>query len=60
MVLPHARQVLETRLRELARSLQFKNQKSQIENEMVRLPGVAPGHAPWHGAILLLNHNRGN
>ena len=25
---------------------------------MVRLPGVAPGHAPWHSAILLLNHNR--
>src|SRR3954464_7899309 len=26
--------------------------------QMERLPGVAPGHAPWHGAILLLNHNR--
>src|SRR5208282_5163924 len=25
---------------------------------MVRLPRVAPGHAPWRGAILLLNHNR--
>jgi len=28
------------------------------ERRMVRLPGVAPGHAPWRGAILLLNHNR--
>ena len=26
--------------------------------KLVRLPGVAPGHAPWRGAILLLNHNR--
>jgi len=25
---------------------------------MARLPGIAPGHAPWRGAILLLNHNR--
>jgi hypothetical protein len=25
---------------------------------MVRLPGIAPGRAPWRGAILLLNHNR--
>ena len=25
---------------------------------MVRLPGVAPGHSPWRGDILLLNHNR--
>ena len=22
------------------------------------MPGIAPGHAPWHGAIRLLNHNR--
>ena len=28
--------------------------------ELVRLPGITPGHAPWRGAILLLNHNRGN
>lgn len=28
--------------------------------ELVRLPGIAPGHARWQGAILLLNHNRGN
>ena len=27
-------------------------------NHLVRLPGVAPGRAPWQGAILLLNHNR--
>ena len=59
VVLPHARQVLETRLRKLARSLQLQNQKSQIGNEMVRLPGVAPGHSPWLGDILLLNHSRG-
>jgi len=25
---------------------------------MVRLPGVAPGHSPWRGDILLLNHSR--
>lgn len=25
---------------------------------LVRLPGIAPGHAPWQRAILLLNHNR--
>jgi hypothetical protein len=34
------------------------NRKSQIENGMVRLPGIPPGHAPWQEAILLLNHNR--
>ena len=28
--------------------------------DMVRLPGIAPGLAPWRGAILLLNHNREN
>jgi hypothetical protein len=45
----------------LARSAQqIVNRKSQIVNGMVRLPGIAPGHAPWRGAILLLNHNRGN
>ena len=27
-------------------------------NSLVRLPGVAPGRAPWRDAILLLNHNR--
>ena len=26
--------------------------------ELVRLPGIAPGHAPWQGAILVLDHNR--
>ena len=26
--------------------------------KLVRLPGIAPGHAPWQEAILLLNHNR--
>ena len=25
---------------------------------LVRLPGIAPGRAPWQGAILLLDHNR--
>ena len=34
------------------------NRKSEIENEVVRLPGIAPGHAPWREAILLFNHNR--
>ena len=24
----------------------------------MRLPGVAPGHSPWRGDILLLNHSR--
>ena len=24
----------------------------------MRLPGVAPGHPPWRGDILLLNHSR--
>jgi len=26
--------------------------------ELVRLPGIALGHARWRRAILLLNHNR--
>jgi hypothetical protein len=26
--------------------------------KLVRLPGVAPGHSPWRGDILLLNHSR--
>ena len=34
------------------RQSQIVNRK--IVNRMVRLPGVAPGHAPWHGAILAL------
>ena len=34
------------------------NRKSEITNGMVRLPGVAPGHPPWRGDILLLNHSR--
>ena len=28
--------------------------------QLVRLPGVAPGHSPWRGDILLLNHSREN
>ena len=36
-------------MRKLARGLLKK---------LVRLPGIAPGHAPWQEAILLLNHNR--
>jgi hypothetical protein len=39
---------LETRLRKLAHGV----------SRLVRLPGIAPGRAPWQGAILLLNHNR--
>jgi len=49
LVLPQASGVLETLLHKLVRGIY-----------MVRLPGIAPGHAPWRGAILLLNHNRGN
>ena len=29
-----------------------------IRTKLVRLPGVAPGHSPWRGDILLLNYNR--
>jgi hypothetical protein len=29
-----------------------------IREKVVRLPGVAPGHSPWRGDILLLNHSR--
>ena len=39
----------------LTRSLsprRLVNRKSQIVNEMVRLPGIAPGHPPWRGGIL--------
>ena len=36
-------------MRKLARGLLKK---------LVRLPGIAPGRAPWQEAILLLNHNR--
>jgi len=39
---------LETRLRKLAHGV----------SRLVRLPGIAPGRAPWQEAILLLNHNR--
>ena len=39
---------METRLRKLAHGVSI----------LVRLPGVAPGRAPWQEAILLLNHNR--
>ena len=30
----------------------------RFERRLVRLPGVAPGHSPWRGDILLLNHSR--
>jgi hypothetical protein len=36
----------------------FRTPHSAIRNRMVRLPGVAPGHPPWRGDILLLNHSR--
>jgi hypothetical protein len=29
-----------------------------LYEKLVRLPGVAPGHPPWRGDILLLNHSR--
>jgi hypothetical protein len=50
VVLPHARQVLETRLRKLARGLclPIANPKSEIANELVRLPGMGfPSLARW-------------
>src|SRR5207302_3052907 len=31
-----------------------------LNSKLVRLPGVALGHALWRRAILLLNHNRRN
>ena len=34
------------------------NRKSEIVNELVRLPGIAPGPSPWQEDILLLNHSR--
>jgi hypothetical protein len=49
-VLPQADWVLETRSRKLALDVW----------KLVRLPGIAPGHASWQEAILLLNHNREN
>ena len=48
-MLPQARWILEIRLHKLVHDAFEK---------LVRLPGIAPGHAPWQGAILLLNHNR--
>jgi hypothetical protein len=66
VVLPHARQVLGTRLRKLARGLFEADIETRRAGalrsaiKMVRLPGIAPGHPPWRGDILLLNHNRGN
>jgi hypothetical protein len=64
-VLPGVSGVLETLPRADAQPVRFArparqiiNRKSEIENGMVRLPGIAPGHARWQGAILLLNHNR--
>jgi len=42
--------------------LSFGNSAAQagarLVLKLVRLPGIAPGHAPWRDAILLLNHNR--
>ena len=31
---------------------------ARLNEKLVRLPGVAPGHPPWRGDILLLNHSR--
>ena len=59
-VLPGVSRVLEAWQRADAQSNKIGNHESQIENGLVRLPGIAPGHAPWREAILLLNHNRGN
>jgi hypothetical protein len=46
------------------RSLSFGDSTAQAGaqpvdvNEVVRLPGIAPGLPRWRGGILLLNHNR--
>ena len=56
---PEVSKVLETSPRADAQPvLELVNRKSQIVNMLVRLPGIAPGHPPWRGDILLLNHNR--
>jgi hypothetical protein len=59
-VLPGVSRVLEAWQRADAQSIEITNHQSQIENELVRLPGIAPGRAAWQEAILLLNYNRGN
>jgi len=43
-----------------AACLEIVNRKSEIENEMVRLPGIALGPSPWHEDILRLSDSREN
>ncbi len=53
---------METLLHELVRGLleieMHGSEKGCASRQLVRLPGVAPGHSPWRGDILLLNHSR--
>ena len=56
---------METLLHELVRGLWIIGNRNARKREsivhlekLVRLPGVAPGHSPWRGDILLLNHSR--
>jgi hypothetical protein len=54
-VLPEVDRILEIQPRADAQPVEIVYRKWDV-----RLPGIAPGHAPWREAILLLNHNRGN
>ena len=49
---PHKLSFGDSAARWRAACLEIGNHQSQIVNGMVRLPGIAPGHAPWRGAIL--------
>ena len=42
------------------RELSFGDSVARLARgvRLVRLAGIAPAHAPWRGAILLLDHNR--
>ena len=57
----HGPTKLASRLGAAPSKLSFGDSTAQAGarlKKLVRLPGVAPGHAPWREAILLLNHNR--
>jgi hypothetical protein len=62
LVLPQACGILEILLHELVRGLfgwnALKWEANVHPKKLVRLPKVAPGHSPWRGDILLLNHSR--
>jgi hypothetical protein len=60
--LPRPHKKLASRPDAAPGKLSFGNSAAQagarLVWKLVRLPGIAPGHAPWREAILLLNHNR--